>query len=126
MVTKPKLDPDRLIPVVAKDLIKRLLDERGWRIYDLWWHMRQEGWDGSPHAIQHITAPSRGNVDARASTLWYMSRAFGLKQIEDLIEFMPARKRKLRPRQDYEVGEGRLKALAKKKAAKKTTRRKRS
>lgn len=120
---KPKLDPERIVPVVAKDLIKRLMDERGWRIVDLWYEMRELGWAGSNHAIQHITAPSRGNIDARMSTLWYMSRAFGLGNIEDLVEFVQAKQVRSRPRQEYEKGEGRLKAIAKKKARKKRAKR---
>lgn len=116
---KPQLDPNRMVPVVAKDLIKSLMDERGWRIVDLWYEMRELGWEGSNHAIQHITAPSRGNIDARMTTLWYMSRAFGLENIEDLVEHIPARDVRGRPRQDWEKGEGRIKALAKKKSRKK-------
>lgn len=115
---RPKLDPNRLVPVIDREKIKTLLGQRGWRIYDLWWHMREEGWDGSPHAVQHITAPSRGNVDARVSTLWYMARAFALGNVEELLTFLPARQRKDRPRGEKEIGDGARKARAAKKAKK--------
>lgn len=82
---------------VDRDRINQHLDMRGWSWNQLWVEMVNLGWTGSQHALTHLLSPSRGDMDPRCSTVYFLTRAFGLATMEELLELYPvpaARKRR--------------------------------